>query len=358
MREAALGAGKRMRPLLMMLLARDLGCPPAGMLDAACAVELVHAASLILDDMPCMDNAMLRRGRPTIHVRFGEDVAILAAISLLSRAFGLVASAPGIPADARTRMSSTLANAIGTKGLAMGQYQDLRSGRGKRSCDDIAVTNELKTGMLFDVAVNMATVIAEAGDSVVLPLKRFAKAAGQGFQIRDDLLDCLDSAVTGKDTGNDAGKATIVLTMGVEEAQRQLAHLVRIGTWSARWASRPGPGCLFVRCLLTRRRLSQCRAFQSQCAGRRSLPANAHSAWVPAFAGMTVLGPTVSRPSSRRTPGPILSWMKLQTMNQERFGASHLSTSSFDSPRRLTMSSTWSLPIFPTTKYFDCGCAM
>jgi geranylgeranyl diphosphate synthase type II len=227
MREAALGAGKRMRPLLMMLLARDLGCPPAGMLDAACAVELVHAASLILDDMPCMDDAMLRRGRPTIHVRFGEDVAILAAISLLSRAFGLVSSAPGIPADARTRMSATLANAIGTKGLAMGQYQDLRSGRGKRSCDDIAVTNELKTGMLFDVAVNMATVIAEAGDSVVLPLKRFAKAAGQGFQIRDDLLDCLDSAVTGKDTGNDAGKATIVLTLGVEEAQRQLAHLVQ-----------------------------------------------------------------------------------------------------------------------------------
>ncbi len=227
MREAALGAGKRMRPLLMMLLARDLGCPPAGMLDAACAVEMVHAASLILDDMPCMDDAMLRRGRPTIHVRFGDDVAILAAISLLSRAFGLVATAPGIPADARTRMSSTLANAIGTKGLAMGQYQDLRSGRGKRSSDDIAVTNELKTGMLFDVAVNMATVIAEAGDSVVLPLKRFAKAAGQAFQIRDDLLDGHDSAVTGKDAGNDAGKATIVLTLGVEEAQRQLAHLVQ-----------------------------------------------------------------------------------------------------------------------------------
>ena len=227
MREAALGAGKRMRPLLMMLLARDLGCHPAGMLDAACAVELVHAASLILDDMPCMDDAMLRRGRHTIHVRFGEDVAILAAISLLSRAFGLVATAPGIPADARTRMSSTLANAIGTKGLAMGQYQDLRSGRGERSSDDIAVTNELKTGMLFDVAVNMATVIAGVGDSVVLPLKRFAKAAGQAFQIRDDLLDGLDSTVTGKDTGNDAGKATIVLTLGVEEAQRQLAFLVQ-----------------------------------------------------------------------------------------------------------------------------------
>jgi geranylgeranyl diphosphate synthase type II len=172
---------------------------------------------------------MLRRGRPTIHVRFGEDVAILAAISLLSRAFGLVASAPGVPADARTRMSSTLANAIGTKGLAMGQYQDLRAGRDQRSTDDIAVTNELKTGMLFDVAVNMATVIAESGDSVVLPLKRFARAAGQAFQIRDDLQDGPgnDSAVTGKDVGLDAGKATIVLTLGVEEAQRQLAFLVQ-----------------------------------------------------------------------------------------------------------------------------------
>ena len=229
MREAALGAGKRMRPLLMMLLARDLGCPPAGMLDAACAVEMVHAASLILDDMPCMDDAMLRRGRPTIHVRFGDDVAILAAISLLSRAFGVVSSAPGVPADARTRMSGTLANAIGTKGLAMGQYQDLRSGRGPRSTDDIAVTNELKTGMLFDVAVNMAAVIAESGDSVVLPLRRFARAAGQAFQIRDDLQDGPgnDSAVTGKDVGLDAGKATIVLTLGVEEAQRQLAFLVQ-----------------------------------------------------------------------------------------------------------------------------------
>ncbi len=98
MRAGTLGAGKRMRPLLLMLVARDLGCASPALFDIACAVEMVHAASLILDDMPCMDNAMLRRGQPTIHVQYGEDVAVLASVALLSRAFGVLATAPGIPA--------------------------------------------------------------------------------------------------------------------------------------------------------------------------------------------------------------------------------------------------------------------
>lgn len=227
-REAALGAGKRMRPLLMLLLARDLGRSTAGMLDAACAVEMVHAASLVLDDMPCMDNALLRRGRPTVHVRFGEDIAILASVSLLCRAFGLVSAAPGISATARARMSSALANAVGAQGLAKGQYQDLRVGGGERSCDDIAVTNDLKTGILFGVAVNMAAIMTEAADSVALPLQSFAKAAGQAFQIRDDLQDGPenDVAVTGKDVGKDIGKTTLVANLGAEQARRQLAALL------------------------------------------------------------------------------------------------------------------------------------
>lgn len=226
MRDAALGAGKRMRPLLMLLLARDLGHGALGMLDSACAVELVHAASLILDDMPCMDNAMLRRGRPTVHVRYGEDVAILAAISLLSRAFELVSAAAGIGANARAQMTSALAGAIGSEGLAKGQFQDLRVSTGARSTDAIAVTNKLKTGMLFDVAVNMAIVMTEADEAVALPLRRFARAAGQAFQIRDDLQDGSDSAVTGKDVGKDIGKATLVATLGVERARQQLGALL------------------------------------------------------------------------------------------------------------------------------------
>ena len=228
MREATLSAGKRIRPLLMMLIARDLGRSAAGMLDAACAVEMVHAASLVLDDMPCMDNALLRRGRPPVHLRFGEDVAILASISLLSRAFGLVAAAPTISAGARARMGSALADAVGAQGLAKGQYQDLRVGNGVRACDDIAVTNELKTGVLFGVAVNMAAIMTESADSVALPLQRFARAAGQAFQIRDDLQDGPenDVAVTGKDIGKDVGKATLVATLGAEQARRRLAALL------------------------------------------------------------------------------------------------------------------------------------
>jgi geranylgeranyl diphosphate synthase type II len=226
MREGALSAGKRMRPLLMMLVARDLGCDSAALVDVACAVEMVHAASLILDDMPCMDNAMLRRGKPTIHVQFGEDVAILAAIGLLSRAFGILASAPEIPPAIRARLVAKLSDTVGDQGLVKGQFLDLRGGQ--RTARDIAVTNELKTGVLLGVAVDMAAIIAETDDCVAQSLRAFALAAGHAFQIRDDFQDGPgnDSAVTGKDTNKDLGKATLINTLGHEEARRQLrGHL-------------------------------------------------------------------------------------------------------------------------------------
>jgi geranylgeranyl diphosphate synthase type II len=226
MREGALSAGKRMRPLLMMLVARDLGCDSAALVDVACAVEMVHAASLILDDMPCMDNAMLRRGKPTIHVQFGEDVAILAAIGLLSRAFGILASAPEIPSAIRARLVAKLSETIGDQGLVKGQFLDLRGGQ--RTAQDIAVTNELKTGVLLGVAVDMAAIIAETDDCVAQSLRAFALAAGHAFQIRDDFQDGPgnDSAVTGKDTGKDLGKATLINTLGHDEARRRLrGHL-------------------------------------------------------------------------------------------------------------------------------------
>ncbi len=226
MRAAALGAGKRMRPLLVMLVARDLGCTSPALVDVACAVELVHAASLILDDMPCMDNALLRRGRPTIHVQFGEDVTILAAVALLSRAFGILAAAQDVPPAVRARLVARLAETVGTQGLVQGQFLDLRGGRGTE--DDIAVTNELKTGVLLGVAVDMAAIVAQAEDGVAASLRAFALAAGHAFQLRDDFLDVAgnDSAVTGKDTGKDIAKATLINTVGQDEARRRLAlHL-------------------------------------------------------------------------------------------------------------------------------------
>jgi geranylgeranyl diphosphate synthase type II len=226
MRAGALGSGKRMRPLLMMLVARDLGCVSPALIDVACAVELVHAASLILDDMPCMDNAQLRRGQPTIHVQFGEDVAILSSVALLSRAFGILAAAPDIPPLVRARLVGKLSETIGAQGLVKGQFLDLH---GKRATvDDIATTNELKTGVLLGVAVDMAAIIAQADDKVAAALRAFALAAGHAFQLRDDFQDVPgnDSAVTGKDTGKDVGKATLINTVGLEEARRRLAgHL-------------------------------------------------------------------------------------------------------------------------------------
>ncbi|MBB3222993.1 polyprenyl synthetase family protein [Pseudoduganella umbonata] len=228
MRAAVLGSGKRMRPLLLMLVAADLDCASPAVTDVACAVEIVHAASLILDDMPCMDNATLRRGQPTIHRQFGEDVAILASVALLSRAFGILASAPGIPPATRARLVATLADTVGAQGLVRGQFEDLHGGTG-RTAEAIATTNERKTGLLLGAAVDMAAVLAEVDDCKARSLRDFALAAGHAFQIRDDFQDLpgADSAVTGKDTGLDLGKATLINTFGADEAQRRLADHLR-----------------------------------------------------------------------------------------------------------------------------------
>ncbi len=225
MRAGSLGAGKRMRPLLLLCVARDLGCTAPALVDIACAVEMVHAASLVLDDLPCMDDAALRRGQPAIHVQYGEDVAVLASVALLSRAFCVLADAPAIPATIRTRLVASLACTVGTQGLVRGQFEDLHGG-GSRSASDIAATNDLKTGVLLGAAVDMAAIVANAGAGAVRSLRAFAYAAGQAFQLRDDFLDGADSAVTGKDSGQDAGKATLVAALGRDEArQRLLAHI-------------------------------------------------------------------------------------------------------------------------------------
>ena len=221
MRTSALSAGKRMRPLLVMLVARDLGCASPALIDVACSVELVHAASLILDDLPCMDDASLRRGKPAIHVQFGEDVAILASVALLSRAFGVLSQAQDIQPATRARLVATLAQTVGEQGLVRGQFEDLHGGA--RSPEAIATTNELKTGLLLGVAVDMAAIICHASEEVAQQLRAFALAAGQAFQIKDDFLDGKDSAVTGKDSGKDVGKATLINTLGRDEAKRRLA---------------------------------------------------------------------------------------------------------------------------------------
>lgn len=224
MRDCTLAPGKRMRPLLLLLTARGLGCEDASALDLACAVEMVHAASLVLDDMPCMDDAQLRRGLPTTHKSYGEDVAILAAVALLSRAFGVVASTASVNPLVRTQLIATLANAVGMQGLVRGQFEDLREGGRPRSAEEISMTNDLKTGVLFGATLEMASLVAGADEPTRTALQGFALELGQAFQLYDDLQDnCADTA---KDQGKDAGKSTLVALLG--EAcvrERLVAHL-------------------------------------------------------------------------------------------------------------------------------------
>ena len=222
MREGTLTPGKRIRPLLLLLAAQDLGCDKnsSGLLDLACAVEMVHAASLMLDDMPCMDDALLRRGRPTIHRQFGEDVAILSSVALLSSAFGIVASAEGLSGANRAQAVVELSAAVGLQGLVRGQYQDLNDGPACRKSEAIAKTNDLKTSMLFDATLQMAALAADATPAVREKLRCFAQDLGQAFQLLDDLADCHSG--TGKDINQDDGKSTLVALLGSDEVHQRL----------------------------------------------------------------------------------------------------------------------------------------
>ncbi|QNQ19981.1 polyprenyl synthetase family protein [Kosakonia sp. SMBL-WEM22] len=227
MREGTLVAGKRVRPLLLLLAADDLGCEvdQRGLLDLACAVEMVHAASLMLDDIPCMDNAALRRGRPTIHRQYGENVAILAAVALLSRAFGVVAEAQGLSPACKSAAVAELSTAVGLHGLVQGQFLDLHEGDKARSPEAIQLTNELKTSRLFDATLQMAAIAAEAPPQVRERLRSFALDLGQAFQLMDDLTDGLNG--TGKDLNKDDGKSTLVAMLGAEVVHQRLSEHLR-----------------------------------------------------------------------------------------------------------------------------------
>jgi geranylgeranyl diphosphate synthase type II len=223
MRYAALAPGKRVRPMLALAAAEMLGGDSPEALDLACAVELVHACSLVLDDLPAMDDARLRRGRPTLHREFGEDVALLAAFALLNRGYALVAEA-----SQRLQLSRYspedllhhLAQAIGTGGLIGGQALDLASGATPLSLADLEYIHSHKTGALFVAAAELGAMAADARRRDLEAVGAFAKNLGLAFQIEDDLLDVLaTSSETGKDAGQDGDKATFVKLLGVAGAR-------------------------------------------------------------------------------------------------------------------------------------------
>jgi geranylgeranyl diphosphate synthase type II len=212
---------KRVRPVLTMLAAELCGGTSARALPGACVVELVHAASLILDDLPSMDDAPLRRGRPTNHREFGEAIAILAAFGLLNMAFGTLAREyePALAAG----VSSLLANAVGLEGLIGGQAADLLATDTQISFEMLERIHRGKTGALFNASATAGAMTAGASPAHIASLSAFAKNLGLAFQIIDDLLDVEgDPAQTGKATREDLKKTTFVSFSGVAGA-RQLA---------------------------------------------------------------------------------------------------------------------------------------
>ncbi|RUT32768.1 polyprenyl synthetase family protein [Arsenicitalea aurantiaca] len=218
-RHALLAPSKRVRPVLAYLVAAPDEASHAAVLDAACALEMVHTASLILDDLPCMDDAALRRQRPTTHVAFGEATAILAAIALMNCAYGILADIDALPAETRSRLSAIMARAIGCEGLVAGQELDLnfRDGLDRDAVEDV---NWLKTGVLFVASAEFGAVIAGLGPRETAAIGRYARHLGLAFQTADDLLDQTAAAADiGKDVGKDGGKPTLVSMLGVERAR-------------------------------------------------------------------------------------------------------------------------------------------
>ena len=225
MRYAALGGGKRVRPLLTFAAGDLVDAQPERRIAAALAVELIHAYSLIHDDLPCMDNDVLRRGRPTCHIEFDEATALLAGDALQTRAFELLA-APGLGKPERQiEMLALLARASGSLGMAGGQAVDLASVGRPLNQPELELMHAMKTGALIRAAVLLGAACGEQALSAAEHerLDHFSRRIGLLFQVVDDVLDCTASTATlGKTAGKDAAadKPTYVRLLGLEAARR------------------------------------------------------------------------------------------------------------------------------------------
>jgi farnesyl diphosphate synthase len=230
-RYSVLGAGKRIRPALVYATAETLGLPLDQVDAAACAVELIHAYSLVHDDLPAMDDDDLRRGRPTCHKAFDEATAILAGDSLQVLAFGILASHRGVPGDplVRVRLIDVLADASGTAGMAGGQALDLAAAGRQLSLAEVEQVHALKTGALIRAAVLMAAHCSPSLDAAALrSLGDFGGLLGLAFQIQDDILDIEgDAALIGKPVGSDEARAmpTYPAVAGLTAAHARVSEL-------------------------------------------------------------------------------------------------------------------------------------
>ena len=229
MRHAAIGGGKRVRPFLLVTTAEMYGVARTAAVWAGCAVEAIHAYSLVHDDLPCMDNDDLRHGKPTVHKVFGEATAVLAGDSLQALAFELLA-APETSNDPFTRaeLVQALASASGHNGMAGGQMMDMAADGAAFDLHTVTRLQQLKTGALLSAAVEMGAILGRVPEEGRTHLRAYARDIGLAFQIADDLLDHEgDEAKAGKALRKDAeaGKATFVSLMGADQARQQARAL-------------------------------------------------------------------------------------------------------------------------------------
>ncbi len=230
MRYAVLDGGKRLRPLLVMAACEAVGGNAQAALRVACAVELIHAYSLVHDDMPCMDNDVLRRGKPTVHVKFGEAQALLAGDALQALAFELLTPDDGsIDAQTQATLCRMLAQAAGYQGMAGGQAIDLASVGKALSSEQLHDMHRLKTGALLQASVMMGAACGHPAPAAQAALRDYGSAVGLAFQVVDDILDVTaDSATLGKTAGKDAAqdKPTFVSLMGLRESRNYAQELL------------------------------------------------------------------------------------------------------------------------------------
>jgi geranylgeranyl diphosphate synthase type II len=227
----ALGsAGKRVRGILLLSVGEAFGCRAEKLVSAAAAIEMIHASSLILDDLPSMDDALLRRGRPTLHREFGEDLAILSSVALLNHAYGLVAQNHAATSPRRWPMQQVLQrviDAVGWDGTIAGEAVDLHSEGSSLDFDTLEFIHSRKTSALFVAAAAVGGMLANIHSAPLQRIEIFAKNLGLAFQITDDVLDVTSNPETlGKDVGKDEQRLTFVKLAGVEGARKLSEELV------------------------------------------------------------------------------------------------------------------------------------
>ena len=243
MRYSLLAGGKRVRPVLTCAFAELFGGEWEKAVPLGCALELIHTYSLIHDDLPCMDNDDLRRGKPTCHKVYGETLAVLAGDALQPEAFAILAAAEGLSAQQRIDAVAVLARAAGGDGMVAGQVLDLD---GKcRSREQVELLHSLKTGAMIAAAAELGCVAANAAPEQRQAARDYAREVGLAFQIRDDMLDVIaDQTEFGKPIGSDReeGKTTFVDLIGLDGCEREVAACT--GRAKAALSDFPGNGFL------------------------------------------------------------------------------------------------------------------